>query len=155
MKSFSARIAPSALLALGFIGLADSSYLAQNELAGTPLICNVSGLTGCNLVAQSAYSHLFGVPVAVYGLGFYALIFALAALEIAWSSSLLRKALLALTLFGVVISLISLFLQLFVIQALCVYCAFSWFVTLIAWLFSRKLPGAKWWGRGHLTEPVS
>ncbi len=155
MKAFFTRIAPWAILLAAFLGLADSVYLARSELSGAPLLCNIDGLSGCNLVAQSPYSQLFGVPLAVYGLGFYALLFILAALELAWSSSRLRKMLLALTLFGVAVSLVSLLLQLFVIQALCIYCAFSWAVALLAWLFSRLLPGSKFWRREHLTDAPS
>jgi uncharacterized membrane protein len=154
MKAFFARIAPAAILALSFCGLADSAYLAQNELAGTPLLCNVTGLSGCNIVAESAYSHLFGVPIAVYGLAFYALLFVLAALEAAFPSHALRKSIQLLALFGVLVSLASLFVQLFLIGALCMYCAFSWLLTLVAGLFSLALSGF-FRPPPHLTEPHS
>ncbi len=110
------------ILLFAFAGLADSAYLAQHETSGTPLICTIENLTGCNIVAQSPYSEVFGVPLAVYGILFYAIVFALAALELALFDRFLRRALQCLAVFGVLISLYSVALQIFIIQALCVYC---------------------------------
>jgi uncharacterized membrane protein len=135
MKSFLTRIAPGAVLVLSFVGLADSSYLAQSELSGQPLICDVSGLSGCNIVAQSAYSHLFGIPLGVYGLGFYGLILALAAFELFFADSFVRKSLRIVALVGVLASAFFMYLQFFVIDAICIYCTISAVLSLFVWLF--------------------
>ena len=63
------------LLVLSFLGIADSTYLSYTALTGSSLACSIKGLDGCNVVAQSIYSHLFGIPLGVYGVIFYVLLF--------------------------------------------------------------------------------
>ena len=118
------------VLALAFCGLADSAYITQHEASGTPLLCNIQNLSGCNTVSHSPYSHLFGVPVAEYGLLFYGILFALAALELVVADRFLRRVLQSAALLGLVGSLYFTFLQIFVINALCVYCLGSALVVL-------------------------
>ena len=59
------RIGVVFILIFAFFGLADSSYLAQHELSGEPLICDIQNLSGCNIVTASQYSRLFGIPLAL------------------------------------------------------------------------------------------
>lgn len=122
------------VLAFAFCGLADSAYIAQHEASGTPLLCNIQELSGCNIVSQSPYSHLFGVSLAEYGLLFYGILFALAALELVVVDRLLRRVLQSAALFGVVVSFYFIFLQVFVINALCVYCLSSALVALLIFI---------------------
>lgn len=125
------RIGVVFMLILAFAGLADSAYLAEHEINGTPLICNIQNFDGCNIVANSQYSHLFGIPLAEYGVLFYGILFVLAALELVLFDRLLRRVLQGVSLLGVVFSLYFTFLQIFVIGAFCVYCAVSAFITLL------------------------
>lgn len=110
---------------LAFLGIADSWYLAQSAMDGAPLVCNIGSLDGCNTVAQSEYSRIFGIPLALYGVGFYALLFALGSLLFVYSTRFIYRAVLVLTSFGVIASVYFLFLQLFVIKATCIYCLAS------------------------------
>jgi len=119
------------ILILAFFGLADSAYIAQTEASNTPLICNVDNLSGCNIVASSPYAHLFGIPLAEYGVVFYSLIFILAALELALFNRLLRRIIQGISLIGVVASLYFTLIEIFVINALCIYCLVSAFITLL------------------------
>lgn len=125
------RIAVVCILILAFAGLADSAYLAQHEVSGAPMLCNVEGLSGCNTVASSQYSYLFGIPVAEYGVLFYSILFALAALELFLFSRPLRRVLQALALIGIVVSILSTLLQAFVINAFCIYCLASAVITVL------------------------
>src|ERR1035437_1690346 len=99
------RIGVVAILFLAFCGLADSAYLAEHEINGTPLICNIQNLSGCNIVADSTYSHVFGVPLAEFGVLFYGILLVLAALELVLFDKLLRRVLQGLSLIGVISSL--------------------------------------------------
>ena len=119
------------ILLLAFCGLADSVYLTQHELSGTPLICNIDNLSGCNVVAQSPYSHLFGIPLAEYGIFFYGIVFALAALELFIFDRLLRRLLQGFAVVGLLASIVFTGLQAFVINALCVYCLGSAIVAFL------------------------
>lgn len=125
------RIGVVFILLLAFLGIADSMYLAQHEISGTPLICNIQNLSGCNIVADSSYSHVFGVPLAEFGVLFYAMLFVLAALELVLFDQFLRRVLQGVSLVGVVASLYFTSLQVFFIGAFCIYCAISTALTLL------------------------
>lgn len=122
------------IIFLAFCGLADSMYLAQHETAGTPLLCNIQGLSGCNVVAQSSYSHLFGIPLADYGILFFAILFVLAALELVLFDQLLRRVIQAVALGGFLASIVFMIIQVFLIGAICVYCTASAAITLIVFI---------------------
>lgn len=114
------------VLALSFLGVADSWYLFQSAVTDTALTCDIgAGLDGCNVVAQSPYSQFLGVPLALYGVGFFALLFTLAAALFFLPSRMLAKGLAALTLFGALASVVFLYIQFFLIKALCIYCLLS------------------------------
>jgi uncharacterized membrane protein len=130
------RIGVAAILVLAFFGLSDSIYLTQNEASNTPLICNVNDISGCNIVAASQYANLFGIPLAGYGAVFYALIFIIAALEIFIFGRLLRRILQWLSLIGILISTYLTFLEIFVIQALCIYCIASAVISLLIFILA-------------------
>lgn len=125
------RIGVVLILVLAFLGLADSVYLTQHALNGTPLLCNIQNLSGCNIVASSQYSHIFGIPLAEFGVLFYGIIFVLAALEIVVFDQLLRRALQVLSLVGVISSLYFTAVQVFFIGAFCIYCLASALIALL------------------------
>ncbi len=55
-------------------GMGASVYLANQHIAvlcGDSSICSVSETFDCDKVNTSSWSELFGIPVALYGLGFY------------------------------------------------------------------------------------
>lgn len=126
MKRFCAVL----ILFFAFCGLADSAYLAQHESSGTPLICNIENLSGCNLVANSSYSKVFGVSLAELGVVFYSLMFIFAALELVFFNQLLRRVIQGLAVIGLLMSLFSTIIQVFYIEALCVYCLASALITV-------------------------
>ena len=64
-------------LALGAIGLALSAYAWHEHLvikAGNESGCYVSETINCESVLSSKYAELFGVPLGVYGMVFFALV---------------------------------------------------------------------------------
>jgi uncharacterized membrane protein len=119
------------ILLAAFCGVANSSYISQSESSGTPLICDIAGLSGCNIVAQSPYSHLFGVSLAEYGIAFFGLLFVLSAAELFLPTRPLRRLIQALALLGLLASIVFEGIQFFVIGALCAYCAASAALALI------------------------
>ena len=133
------RIGVIFILFFAFFGLADSIYLTQHELSGTPLICNIQNLSGCNVVASSQYSHVFGIPLAEFGILFYSLMFVLAALEIVIFDQLLRRALQVLAFAGLLSSAYFTAVQVFFIGAFCVYCFASALSTLLIFIFATLI----------------
>ena len=135
-----------AALALGGVGLA--TYLAMYKLGmiGT-LSCSIGQ---CETVNLSKWATLWGVPVAVWGVGFYVLLFAVALagttdrfVDAPWVS----HALLGLTSWGVLFSGWLTYLELFVINAVCMFCVISAILVTVIFLLSifewRARPGAK------------
>jgi uncharacterized membrane protein len=113
---------PGAILAvLDIAGLLIAGYLSVVELGGGTPVCGP--ITGCEEVALSEYSRIGGVPVAVYGVGLSLILLTLA---IAWWRTDLYGLLLAhygLSLAGVVFEVYFIYVQMFVIGAVCVWCA--------------------------------
>jgi uncharacterized membrane protein len=114
---------------LDLIGLAIAGYLSVIELQGELPYCGP--LKGCEEVALSPYARVGGVPVAVFGV---ALSISLFFLAIAWMRSGRIELLAAhygLSLLGVVFEIYFTYLEVFVIGAVCVWCA-SYGVSLLA-----------------------
>ena len=114
------------------IGLAVATYLAATKLSGQLPACGP--LRGCETVALSEYSEIAGVPVALLGAGFSAV---LVMLQLVWWRRGDRRALLVaygLGLFGMLFAAYLTYLELFVIRAVCVWCV-AYAVTIVAgWL---------------------
>jgi len=132
------------ILILAFCGLSDSAYIAQNEAHHVPLLCNVTNLSDCNIVATSPYSRLFGVSVAGYGIIFYGIIFILAALELVLFNRFLRRALQGISLIGVLVSLYFTSIEIFVIHSLCIFCVASTIIVLLAFIFAMFIEPIRW-----------
>lgn len=147
------RVGVVLILILAFFGLADSIYLTQSELSGTPLLCNIQNLSGCNIVATSQYSYVFGIPLAEFGILFYAVLFILAALEIVLYDQLLRRALQGIALIGIIASLYFTFIQIFVIGAFCIYCFASAFIALFIFVLATLIEPVR--RRARQTPPAS
>ena len=123
-----------ALVLGGFalVGLAIALYLSANELAGTVAACLPGG--GCETVAQSQYSHWFGIPVAYFGPPDSAL---LLGLIVAWWRTGDGRFLLvgyAQGLAGVVVVLYLRYLELFVIHAICAWCVAYGATIVFGWI---------------------
>ena len=120
------------LLVLAFVGIADAWYLTASALSDTALSCDLGAvLDGCNIVAKSSYSHFLGVPLALYGVGFFAVVFVLAGALLVIRSRRVEGVLLLLGVLGSLASVGFLLLQFFVIQAICIYCIASAIITFM------------------------
>jgi uncharacterized membrane protein len=120
----------TALVAL--VGLFVALYLALYKMGviGT-LAC---GAGDCETVQLSRWATLLGVPVATWGVGYYALVLALALASIQdrWSESRgLVLVLLIVTGWGALFSSWLTYLELFVINAICRWCVVSAVLALI------------------------
>jgi uncharacterized membrane protein len=131
---------PGILLAvLDGVGLAIASYLAFVELRGEVPTCAIA--RGCETVANSPYSRINGIPVAVFGV---ILSITLMGLALAWWRTGRPSLLLAhytLSFVGVLFEGYFTYLELFVIGAVCMWCALyavslllRFVVTLVVWL---------------------
>ena len=109
-------------LGVGFIGFLDSVYLTVTRFIGEPVACGF--FTGCEVVASSSYSAIAGIPISLFGALYY-LFWMLLGVWYLDSRNPLFFTLLPLTSAGFVASLILTGIQLFVIDAICLYCVLS------------------------------
>jgi uncharacterized membrane protein len=97
-------------------GMAVAGYLTWVHYDEAALVCVAGG--GCETVQQSSYAELTGMPVALLGLLGYAAIFAL----VLWDTPSARLGAASLAFVGLAFSVYLIVLQLFVIDAACVWC---------------------------------
>ena len=97
-------------------GIGVAGYLTWAHFQHTQVVCAVGG--GCETVQASRYAEIAGVPVALLGLISYSVVLGL----IAWDAPTARLGAAALALVGALFGVYLLSLQLFVIDAICVWC---------------------------------
>jgi uncharacterized membrane protein len=121
-----------ALSALAFAGLGIAIYLLAVRVLGEAPACGP--LKGCETVAASEYATIAGIPVALFGVLFSVV---LLGASLAWWRLADRRALYTaygLGLAGILAVLYLTYLELFVIEAICVWCV-SYALTILAgWL---------------------
>lgn len=118
--------------ALAILGLLIAGYLSWARLSGGLPVCGP--LHGCETVALSSYSEIMGIPVAAIGVGFSLVLVVLA---LTWWRRADRRALLGLYglgLLGVLFVAYLTYLELFVIGAVCVWCAGYAVTVVVGWV---------------------
>ncbi|MEK7487729.1 MAG: vitamin K epoxide reductase family protein [Patescibacteria group bacterium] len=104
------------------IGLLDATYLTVKHYLGGIPPCT---LRGCEVVLTSAYNTIAGIPVALLGALYYATIFILSLAYIISKKEVVIRRASYLTPVGFLASVYFVYLQLFVINAICLYCMAS------------------------------
>lgn len=139
---------PVVMLAVSLLGFADATYLATKHLTHSVIPCSIT--LGCETVTNSVYSEIFGIPVALLGSVYYAVVFLLvfASMETG-SRTILRYAGL-LTGAGLLASAWFVFAQIVLIKAICQWCMASagtssilfilGFIVLPRYLKTQSLP---------------
>jgi len=112
------------LFVLALLGVGIALYVTQSFIRQSPIVCVNSG---CELVRKNPASYLFGIPVPAFGLVGYTLLAILAFLRT--TSQRLHKKLLPYVLCiatgGVLFVAWFTYNELFVIHAICTWCAIS------------------------------
>ncbi|HVD05611.1 MAG TPA: vitamin K epoxide reductase family protein [Gemmatimonadaceae bacterium] len=132
----------AALIAL--VGLFVALYLTLYKVGVIgELACSIGS---CEAVQTSRWSTFLGLPVAAWGLAFYASVLAVALtglMERYEDSRPLALGMLALTAWGALFSLWLTYLELFVIRAICQWCVISAVLavglTVVSYLDWREL----------------
>ncbi len=124
------------IIALAGIGVA--GYLTYVETQSVEAICGPVG--DCNAVQNSSYARIFGIlPVGIMGLIGYV------AILIAWGIQKVRQdkwasyaqlAMLAMALFGTLYSIYLTYVEIWVIEAVCMWCVSSAVLITILMLLS-------------------
>lgn len=131
------------------VGLLDSVLVHLKEIAALTDVsafgsCTINSLLDCGAVARSAYSHVFGVPVSLFGIMYYTAFLALVITMLSgfrprpwqmWGVSLLATGSLAFSAW-------LLYISYYGIGALCPYCLVSdasSAIVCVAWLIYHKI----------------
>ncbi len=112
-----------AFIITNFLGFLDATFLTAEHYLGPLLGCPIFG--GCDKVLVSPYSAVGGIPVALLGAIYYLAIFVLGVAYLDTERTRILRFAASLTPLGFLASLWFLYLQLFVIKALCFYCLIS------------------------------
>jgi len=126
-----------AIALFALIGFYIASYLWLYKIGAIGVLKCGSG--ACEAVQTSPWAVLFGVPVALYGVVGYAVLF-LVALVGAQPAFARRRAptvlLAALASGGLIFTLYLTYLELFVIHAICRWCVGSAVIITLLWIVS-------------------
>jgi uncharacterized membrane protein len=142
------RWRPYAAFALTLIGFGVSSYLTAAHFSGAKLACSDSGIVNCEAVTTSAQSYFLGVPVALWGLLYYAAMGALN-LPAAWRSAdrRIHALRLAMGALGICFVLYLVSAELLIIKNICLWCTGVHVVTFLLFvLLVTTVPQMLGWG---------
>ncbi|GAP11068.1 predicted membrane protein [Bellilinea caldifistulae] len=126
-------------LLTAWVGVLDSIYLTILKLSNNKSLC-IQGVGDCWSVNTSIYSEIFGIPIAILGLGAYGFI-----LMLLWAERRSRLVhqyadfiLFGVTLIGIIYSTYLTYLEIAVIKAICPFCVVSAVAMLILFIYSVK-----------------
>lgn len=114
-------------------GFLDAIYLTAKYYIGT---INCSVISGCQDVLDSTYSDVFGIPVALLGAAYYLLILVSALIYLKYQNKIAANVLGIFPILGLLFSIWLVYLQLFVINAICIYCMGSALTSTILFILS-------------------
>lgn len=101
-------------------------YVLQSFIRQAPIVC-VNG--GCESVRKSVISYPFGIPVPAFGLVGYSLLALLAFLRTVnykpYTINLFLKLMLGIGIFGILFVSWFTYNEIFIIKAICTWCAIS------------------------------
>lgn len=139
---------------LAVIGLGLSLYSTFHHMqlkatGATDAVCNINAAFSCDDVARSSFSEIFGIPLGVYGIGYFLAMITL--LGTAMIKDEYRRdtihAYAVLSAIGLITSLILGGISLFSLQVGCVVCMGIYAVTLLQGLniaFNRQAIPSGW-----------
>ena len=125
-------------LRLNVLAIAVTTYLTYLHFKpSASTICKINEYFDCDIVNKSIYSELFGIPVSILGLLTYVLLFIVGwgLLKNKWKSKKTQRQLywgiFGLTAFGTLYSGYLTYIELFVLQAVCIFCLSQQIIILI------------------------
>lgn len=126
------------IIVAAIAGILIAAYIRSKKTSHQVLVCPLK--SNCETVTHSEFSHFFGIPVEVLGIGYYALTIAsyvafIALPALAGTYAVFTQLLLAIVAF--LFSLYLTFIQAFTLKQWCTWCLFS--AGLCTLIFSMAL----------------
>jgi uncharacterized membrane protein len=113
------------------LGIGVATYITIADSGGGAPTC-VAGGHGCQTVAESSYSHIAGVNIAIFGIAGYVLLLASAF----FANDYARLGGFAVALGGFGFSIYLTYLEIFKIEAICQWCVASAVLMTIQFLLN-------------------
>jgi uncharacterized membrane protein len=125
-------------MGIALAGIGVSIYVAILHYAHVAPVCSNSGAINCIKVLTSPQSVFLGIPVPVYGLIFFVVMF-VACIPQLWRTTMwwVPWARLVMSAVGIIFALRLIYEELFVIRSLCLWCtgahvlSFAMFVIIV------------------------
>ena len=113
-----------AMIVLALVGLMDSVYLAYLSLS-PPTSCPVGEISifSCNEVIYSQYAHVYGISVAMLGLGWF--ILALGLILVAWRNARFIYGVVVWSVLGAVGVAGFVYTEIFLLGSICLLCTIA------------------------------
>ncbi|OGI00328.1 MAG: hypothetical protein A2Y25_01720 [Candidatus Melainabacteria bacterium GWF2_37_15] len=145
MKKDLGKISKPLLLMIAVIGLVISIELCvvyfnvNFTQDSSPSFCSINEVIDCDAVSETPYSRFLGVPLSVWGLGFYTfilfiLLFSFHKFDLFKEFKHPKSYVFALSTLSVIVSIIMAFISSFVIQKICILCHALYLVNLLLFL---------------------
>lgn len=129
---------------LSLIGLLDSIYLTIEHYSNTIPFCPLypipilNILNDCGRVLKSPYSEIFNIPLALIGVFNYGLILLTSIFIYFKKNKYLLWFLIIQSSISFLASLYFIYLQIFIIKSICMYCALSAIISSLIFIFVIK-----------------
>lgn len=129
----SSNLSNRLIFVFSLLGLFVSVFLLYEYNLAGPVICPVGN--GCDIVRASPYSSFLGISIPTLGVLFYLVMAVFAVLHPQKIlSNLLFKLKLVVSVVGVGFGVYLTYLELFVIKAICFWCALSFIISILVLL---------------------
>src|SRR3989344_9271480 len=112
-----------AFFSAALIGFIDAAYLTFEHFLGRVPPCSI--ISGCEKVTTSPYAEVFGIPLALFGAVYYFALLVLIIAHFDLKNAIILKIAALITPIGFLASLYFVYLQVFIIKAICLYCMIS------------------------------
>jgi|SRR3989338_10083180 len=116
-----------AFIGVSLAGFLDAAYLTAAHYSNEIPPCSIT--QGCEEVTTSKYAEIFNVPVALTGVVYYLTVFLLSVYYFDSRKDFALKYLLAIPVLGFVASAWFVYVQVHILDAICLYCMFSAFTS--------------------------
>lgn len=126
-----------AFIAFSLVGFLDAIYLTAKHYSGGSIVCSLTN--GCTDVLTSQYSILLNLPTALWGAIYYLIILLAALLYLNNKNKYANYILNYFTIIGFLMSIWLVYLQFWIIKAICPYCMVSAVTSTILFILSFYL----------------
>ncbi len=131
------------LIVLSLLGIIDAGYLTYEHYQQIIPPCTVNRYfpiaSDCGKVLTSAYSVIFGIPLAVLGIFQYTFILIAVILLMIFRKKIFAYWVIFQSLVGAIFSIYFVYIQLIILKSICIYCTLSALISFIIFFIVRKI----------------